>query len=146
VERLSRLSGTCETGAMFAWEFIREMAPAARFAVVRRDPEAVCLSLAKFGFDPAEYLDEMHARDEFLDEITEQPDVLSVDFDQLAQGEVCAALYEHCRGRPMSGARWAHLDGLNIQVDMPKRISRLQANAEQIETLKAEIRRRQARA
>jgi hypothetical protein len=142
VFRLAGMAGTCETGAMFAWPLLRRMLPEVTFAVVRRDPRAVCASLERFGLNG--YLEEMQARAALLDEIAALPGVLSVDADSLANPGVCSALFAHCTGRAMSARWWGHMAALNVQVDMPSRIDRLVRNADRIAALKAEVARRLA--
>lgn len=134
------LSGTCETGAAFAWRLIRDMLPDARFAVVRRDPHEVVASLERFGFTDCSA--EIKARDRHLDEIAAQPDVMSVDFKDLADPAVCGALFLHCTDRRMSERWWGHMDLMNVQVDMPRRIEWLIRNADSVASLKSEVTRR----
>ena len=119
--------GTCETGMAFAWRAIRARAPETRFAVIRRDPIDVELSLAWFGLTGLG--DEVRRRDAQLDEIAAQPGTLSVLFGELAEQNACARLYKHCTDEPMPTAWWQALDPLNIQVDMHRQVALLNARA-----------------
>lgn len=141
-ERLRELGGACETGAAFAFPLIRKLLPDARFAVVRRDPREVLASLERLAIRDQQT--EVWARAAHLDAIAEQPGVLSVEFDALKRSTACAALYHHCRREQMPPAWWAKLDGLNIQIDMAKRIDFLRLRHGRIEALKAEVRARLA--
>ena len=134
--------GSCETGAAFAFPLIRKLMPEARFAVVRRDPRDVLASLQRLAIRDQQT--EVWARAAHLDAIAEQPGVLSVEFDALKRSTACAALYHHCRREQMPPAWWAKLDGLNIQIDMAKRIDFLRLRHGRIEALKAEVRARLA--
>jgi hypothetical protein len=131
--------GTCETGAAFAWPLIRRMLPDAKFAVVRRDPAQVVQSLARFGLHG--YEDELADRVRQLDQISAQPGTLSVEFEDLANEDACAQLYDHCLGRPMPRGWWRHLDPINIQVDMRRQLQLLASRQPQIAALKAEAQR-----
>lgn len=133
---MSNLAGTCETGAAFAWRLLRQVWPDARFAVVRRDPEDVCRSLARFGLDG--FLPEMMARWAQLEEISALPGTLTVSFDDLRSFEACAELYEFCTRRRLSVDWWRGMEAQNIQVDMPVQLALLQQNAPRIAALKTE--------
>jgi hypothetical protein len=133
-------AGTCETGAAFAWQFIRRAKPNAKFIVVRRDPFEVADSLARFGLNG--FLSEMQARDDDLMSISEQRGVLTVDYHDLVKPEVCAEVFEFCLDEAMPAWWWQRLDALNIQVDMNKQVAKLIRNADRISRLKADVRRR----
>lgn len=138
------LAGTCETGAAFAWRLIRWLLPEAPLAVVRRPVGQVIDSLRRqglYGFDA-----EMEARAAAVAEIAAQTGVLAIDFADLGDREACAALFEHCTGRPMDTEWFEHMAALNVQLDMPTRLQLLAANAIQIATLKTEVAKRLANA
>ena len=117
--------------------------PDCRFVVVRRAVDQVAASLERLGFTGIE--PEMHRRAAFLDEISAQPETLTVWYDELKRPAVCGGLFAHCRGEPMDLAHWKRLDGLRIEVDMGRQIKRLAENQAQIASLKAEVTRRLAR-
>lgn len=136
--KLQELGGSCETGAAFAWKLIRNRLPEAVFVVVKRDPETVTRSLERFGLMGQG--EEMHTRAVLLDEISAQPGTLTIDFDALTSEQACAWIYGHCLRQPMPRAWWAHLDPINIQVDMARQIDLLIRRRPQIDALKAEAR------
>jgi hypothetical protein len=131
--------GTCETGAAFAWKFIRRVKPCVRFVVVRRDPFEVADSLARYGLTG--FLSEMQSRDDDLMQISEEPGTLTVEYHDLVNPEPCADIFAHCLGEVMPDWWWQRYDGLNIQVDMAKQIEKLVRNADRISKLKADVRR-----
>lgn len=138
-ERLSGdLVGTCETGAAFAWRLIWQMLPDANFVVIRRDPEAVVRSLSAFWISGQN--EEMRARSAQLEEISALPGTLTVNFAELADEAASAMIYAHCLGRQMPRAWWAHLDPLNIQVDMQRQLRLLAERRPMIDALKAQVR------
>jgi hypothetical protein len=138
-ERLNgELAGTCETGAAFAWRQIWQMLPDANFVVIRRDPQAVVRSLDAFGISGQD--EEMRTRSAQLDEISAIPGTLTLEADELADEAACAMIYAHCLGRKMPSAWWAHLDHINIQVDMRRQLQLLAERRPQIEALKAQVR------
>ena len=136
------LAGTCETGAMFAWQLIRHLLPEVKFVVVRRPRADVLASLAKFGLVGLE--EEMARRDAHLDVIAGLPGTLSLTFMELAGSSACKKLFEFCLGEPFDRAWWSDLAAVNIQVDMRARLGKLHENYAQIEALKADIAQRQA--
>lgn len=137
-EFLSKIhNGTCETGAAFAWRLIHHRLPEAHFAVVLRPIDEVARSLERFGF--GDQTAELEERQAHLLEIAALPQTLTVQYDDLRQQAVCAQLFDHCNNAPMSALWWRKLDALNIQVDMPRQIERLRANADRIAILKAEV-------
>lgn len=136
-------AGTCETGAAFAYPLIRQLIPDCRFAVVRRPVAEVVGSFERLGITGLG--PEMERRDRDLDAICAQRDVLTVDYADLKRQDTCAALYAHCRNAAMDLERWARLDGLNIQVDIVRQLTRLETNRSRIAGLKAEVFRRLAK-
>lgn len=132
-------AGTCETGASFAWRLIRQQMPEARFAVVLRDPAEVVTSLARCGVIGV--AQEIEARWNELVELSVQPGVLTLGFDDLNREAFCAELYRHCLGEAPPKGWWAHLDPVNIQVDMGRNLAALAARAAPIAALKADVRR-----
>ncbi len=126
--------GTCETGAGFAWRYIRRERPDIRFIVVRRDPEAVIASLDNHGLFG--FRDEIMKRDGELDAISCLPGTLTVAFEDLAYMDGCAKVYRACIDRNLDPVWWKHMDLLNIQVDLPRQMAKTMANWEGISNLK----------
>lgn len=141
INRLSGpLDGTCETGAAFAWPLIHRAFPDARVAVVRRDTLDVCLSLSKFGLH--DQFGEMASRAEHLRPISACHGVLTLQYADLETEDGCRRLWAHCLDQPWDRPWWEHLDGINIQVDMRRRLRLLAAHEAAILELKAEVARR----
>ena len=53
-----------------------------------------------------------------LDEISAQPDTLTVNFAELGSAAACGGVYSLCTGDTMPWERWNRFNGLNIQVDL----------------------------
>ena len=140
---LSKLSGTCETGAVLGWRLIREELPAARLVVVKRDPTEVYTSLLKFGI-MADMTDLMH-KWELLGLVAELPGVLSVEYRDLTSAAACQAIFERCLDLPFDW-QWAEeLHRTNIQVNMSLRLGELIANRDKLESFKSEVAERTGR-
>ena len=137
-----KLSGTCETGAMFAWRLLRHELPDCKFVVIRRPRSEVIASLGRFGLRG--YEDEMKRRDELLDQISALPETLTVKFSDLASAAICKQVFEFCLHASFDRQWWSHLSSLNIQVDMRKALLRLGDNHYRIEALKSAVNRRQS--
>lgn len=128
--------GSAETGMVEGWRMMQKLVPDARRVVVRRPLDEVRTSLAKFGLAADE---DMIRREKLLNDLSEEPGVLTVDFKDLDKEEVCQQVFEHCLDLPFDPAWWASLKDKNIQVDMDQRIARLQKNRSGINKLKEEL-------
>lgn len=133
---LEELAGTCETGAVLGWRVLREEFPDARLAVVRRPVEQVRESLARFGVDMGQDLDEKAA---LLDEVARESGVLVTSFAGLRSPETCRGLFEHCTQLPFDYDWWRYWHGVNVQVDMPRRMEMLVANVAKTQALRREV-------
>jgi hypothetical protein len=129
------MAGTIETGAMIAWRRIFDAMPDARFAVIKRPVEDVKRSLSQFGVYAAD--GELERKNALLDEISEQPNVLTVPFSGLYAAESRGRLFEHCIGEPYDPIWDATIAHRNIQIDVFERLRALAANQDDIEHLKA---------
>lgn len=131
------MRGTVETGSMIAWERIRELMPNVKLAVVKRPIWQVLHSLFRFGLAPQ--VEDLIRRDELLDEISEQEGTLTLQYDDLEEEASCRKLFEFCLERPFDPEWWNLIRSINIQVNMPAKISQLQQNASHLVKLKADI-------
>lgn len=129
--------GTCETGAIFAWPLIRRLRPDLKLAIVRRDPHEVTESLERFGVH--DQLIEMQRRSDFLEDLSAQRGVVTVDYEDVSHASGCKRLFEHCLDEEFDLGWWRRFDPINIQVDMDKQIAKLVNNRARIEALKAEV-------
>lgn len=132
-----RVRGTCETGAVEAWPILRRAISDCRIAVVRRNVDEVGQSLMRLGLDPTWANLDQRAR--ALDELSEQPGVLRVEYEELADPRACARLQEHLLGVPFDWPAWERFDQTNVQLDIGARIERLTARREPIAALKREM-------
>lgn len=134
IQELKLRGGTCETGAIFAWRKIKAIIPEIKFAVVLRDPEEVIQSLAKF--DLTDFDLEIQTRYNQLVELSEQSEVFTCRFSELNDNLIVSQLYKHCTDLDIPINWLSKLQNMNVQVDMPSRISRLQERSEDIKNLK----------
>jgi hypothetical protein len=131
------LDGTVETAAMLGWRLIRKRLPDARFAVIRRPVHEIERSLSQFGIEakPGELLE----RAEMLNEISEHPGVLTLQYGDLCHQQFRQQLFEHCLQRPWVEGwdrAWAWR---NVQIDVHARMKYLADNRARIEALKAQL-------
>lgn len=131
------IAGSCETGAMLGWRVIRHSMPKAKLLVVRRPILECWAELATFGI--AGDMTEMYRRSELLSAISALPNVITIDWLELNDPNCCKMIFEHCLELDWNPRWWAKLAEVNIQVDMPRRIRKLQANHEILEQLKLDV-------
>jgi len=132
-----RVRGTCETGAVEAWPILRQAIPDCRIVTVHRDVTDVAGSLMLAGA-PAP-MDDLNRRAMALQELSEQPGVVSIAFAGLADPRLCADLQEHCLSVPFNWQAWRCMEACNVQIDMPTRLARLAERADAIAALKVEL-------
>lgn len=142
-DRLARLSGTCETGAVLGWRLIREELPTARLVVVKRDPLEVWKSLSRFGIDAD--LDDLVRKWVLLDVVSALPGTLTLSYESLADPLVCKTLFEHCLDLPFDWGWWEQFSSTRIEVDMGLRLQRLVLNRGRMDRFKAEVAARTAK-
>ena len=135
----NRLAGSCETGAMMAWRVLKHRMPEAKMVVIQRPVADVAFSLANFKIYPG--LLELEQRKTYLEAISRLPNTKTFSFAQLARKDVCEHLYEFCNEETAPEGHWDFYSDFNIQVDMGKRLKKLQTNAESIAKLKASVMR-----
>ncbi len=134
------LSGTVETGAMLAWPLISEMVPWVQQIVVQRPPEAVLRSLEACGFPTGpQTLPELELKAQALADLSLQPGVLAVTFEDLKSVHCCAELYEQASGKKFDFDWWQLCEQQNVQIDIAARTIELEKRAEQLAGLKSEV-------
>jgi len=136
------LAGTVETGAMLGWRLIRMLMPEAKFVVLRRPLTEITASLRRFGFDIEQH--ELARRSAMLEMISAQAGVRTIQAAELDDVEVGKWLFEELLELPYDIEWHERLIGINIQIDMAKRVEQLTKNYPFLETLKAEITARTA--
>ena len=128
------LHGTVETGAVIGWREIRKQMPNAQLVVVRRDVEEVVQNLKTFDL-PMDYGD-IRYKAALLDELSEQPGVVTIPFKSLAQEFTCAWLYELCTKLTIPSGWWEHVSKIDIQIDLYAHTQKLIARKDAIERFK----------
>ena len=113
-------AGSCETAAALWWRLIAKYRPDTRVVVVRRPVEEVLDSLMRVpgtAFDAAKVRAVLIRQDRALDLVAKR--ALTVRYDGLATEETCRTVFEHCLPYSHDSARWAEMNGRNLQCDLP---------------------------
>lgn len=135
---LDARGGTIETGAITGAKVIRRMRPDIKMAVVRRPVDQVIRSLVGIGL--ANLVPrQIEQRAELLDELSKEPGVLTIAFEDLATYDACNRLTEFCRGAPCPPERWDRFADFNIQLNIPRRVAKLQAKAVNIQRIREQV-------
>jgi len=130
--------GTIETAAAPFWRSLREYAPEARIAVVRRPVEDVLESLSGIGlqFDPAFMRSHLTRLDCKLDQIEARvPECLSLTFNELQTVAGCVKIFEHCLPYRFDAGWWSHLAPINLQINFAAMLRYYRAYQPQLEKL-----------
>lgn len=142
-------TGSAETAAGPGWYLIHHQFPKIRAVVVRRPIDETVRSMklaAQKALGISIYEDTrirkgMEYGNRVLDRISEQPDVLTVQFHDLVKEETCRAIFEHCLPYRFDRAWWLALKDQNIQADVGEKIRYYQANRDAIEEFKHHCKR-----
>jgi GNAT superfamily N-acetyltransferase len=130
-------TGIVDTGLAFAWPVLKRFVKGCRFAVVRRPIAEVEASLLRHG---VKYMDgQLETMDGYLDELAALPDVVSVDFSDLATEQGCRKISEHCIGS-FDVERYREMANVNIQIDFPECMKSLNDNVVRFSGLLRELR------
>lgn len=132
--------GTAETAGAAWWRLVHQCCPDANIVVVRRsvekavdswmalDMHGICLTDREAVTHQFRYLDHK------LDQIEHRlPNVLSVQFADLWDEDVCADVFEHCLPYRHDPSWWASLSGRNMQTDMRAMMRYFFANKPQLD-------------
>lgn len=128
--------GSAETAAAPWWRLIHAMRPDLKTVVIRRPVADVVASLLATGvtFDKPALIRVMQRLDVKLDQIEARvPGILSVKFDDLKDGEVCADVFEHCTGQALGSGWWRHMSAQHLTVDLETLLRYTQAHMPQLE-------------
>ena len=131
------LQGTVETAAAPWWRLVQDMRQDIRTVVVRRPVGEVVLSFLRTGvaFDVPKLRAAMTRLDAKLAQIEARvPNCLSVRFDELAEEDVCAMVFEHCLPFKHDPAWYASTAPLNLQVNMSAVVRYCHAYEQQMTT------------
>lgn len=134
---LRRMRGTCETGAVGAWPILRRAIPDCRIVTVQRPLADVVASLARLGLTAESGI--LEIRDEQLAMLARQPGVLAVQYHELRDPRMCAAIQAHCLDSAFNWPVWEYFDRNNITVDIGPRMARVAERGPMTTLLKAEV-------
>lgn len=135
LDALWPLTGTAETAAMLAHSQLRRAMPTCKIVTIRRPIAQVEASLSNLGV--GETRAELELRDWCLDQ-AEAAGATRITFDDLADVNCCAWLWEHLLNVPFDFNWWQLWSGQNVQVDFQASMVRQAARASQLETLRLE--------
>lgn len=138
-------TGTVETAAAPFWRLIPRFAPEARIVTVHRPVADVMASLRRGGmvFDDAVMWPILEHQAAKLRQLERRlPDVMSVRFEDMADEEVCAGLFEHCLGLPHDPEWWQRLDAMNLQISLPHMMRYFAAHRPQLEKVAKQAKHR----
>jgi hypothetical protein len=116
--------GAAETLAAPAWPLLLTAEPRLRTVVVRRPIDEILASLVAATEKDHLELDLPRLRHlleyvrRALDKLALQPQTLTVDFHELAQESVCAAIFEHCLPYKHDSGWWEFLSEKNLNPDV----------------------------
>ena len=126
-------TGSAETAAGPFWRIFSSQVA---IVVVRRPVREVVESLMRLnlGFDQARMTHVMTRLDMKLRQIEARcPNVISVRFEDLAQEETCARVFEFCLPYKHDPAWWRFLAPINIQCSMPAMVRYFVAHKPQLD-------------
>ena len=136
------MTGTAETLAAPYWRLLGKMAPQARIVIVRRPaPECVdsVMRIQTFGagvFDEVELTRALRLLTRKLRQAEARlPNVLAVDFADLAREETCAAIFEHCLPYKHDTGWWQLLAPIDVNCEIHATMRYAHAFAPQLKKL-----------
>lgn len=129
--------GTVETGASLGWRLLRERLPKAKLLCLLRPLGEIVNSFARFGI--AVDLPELEMREAMLQAAGKAPGVETIQMSDLSDPNCVKWLCEWLLDAPFDAEWYARLSGMNIQVNMLERSTRLFMNRSRIEALKVEV-------
>lgn len=130
--------GTSETAAAPGWRLIHHYSPDIRAVVVKRAPEDALASMLQLGisYDMPELKRILAYLVRIMDEISDQPNVLTIDYDDLATEGGCAAVFEHCLPYRFDRPWWLWYKDRNRQIDVKALMAYYTANKAAIDGFK----------
>jgi hypothetical protein len=134
----TKLDGTVETGAAFAYNILKEKLPKARLLVIQRNPMECLGSLRRQGVDTDAIDWPQRVQDLWA---VSAAGVRTVAYDDMELESCVRWIWDYCLGLPWNFQWWAGWHPVNVQVDMRKRRDDLMRDADKIAELKNEVRR-----
>lgn len=129
--------GSAETAVAPGWQLINHLVPRIKSVVVNRPLEEIIESFGRVAPIDEEKLRHIIAYEiRCMEKISQQPNVLTVNFRDLTKPDVCAAIFEHCTPYRFDYDWWLSLSDKNIQSDVSDIFGYYQSNREKIEGFK----------
>lgn len=135
-------TGFIETAAIAGRHLIHSVCPNIRELVILRPVNDVVESFMKLDvsdiatYDRVKLKKVMDYEDRMLRNIAKEPNVLTINFEDLNKEETCAKIFEHCLPYSFDKAWWESLKEKNIQVSVKEYILFYHKNRAVIEEFK----------
>ncbi len=127
ITNLTSVTGSVELGLGVAWPLLFNLLPETKVIVIRRHLNDIYRSLHRLGlYIPIE---ELEMRDKALEHCSQHPKVKSYSFEDLDNPEICKEIFEYCLNCNWNQAWYRAYAGINIQLNVPKR---MQLNMERL--------------
>lgn len=144
IKRLFSLpnTGCVETASAQAWRIIQHHVPNIKMVVIKRPIDDVMQSMVNIdlhgyaAYDIPRLRKVMEYGNRMLDEVSEQPGVLTIDFSELDTAEGCAKVFEFCLPHEFDPGWWSYMQAINVQADVIGTIRYYHENKPAIEGFK----------
>jgi hypothetical protein len=138
--------GAAETLAAPAWPLLKVAAPTLRSVVVRRPLEEIIQSLVdatkgKVELDLPVLRKLLLRLQQALERISEHPDTLTVDFEDLDEEETCKRIFEHCLPYKHDAGWWKFMSTKWMDPDVIQLAALFQLREKEIRGLGLQCRR-----
>jgi hypothetical protein len=113
--------GSAETIGPAFWRLIETYLPECRVLIVRRPVGEVVESIGKkqiAGIELPRVMQNLRKLDQKLDQAESRlRNVISINFDELADPDICSIVFQHCLTLPFDFAWWTYWNQVNVQID-----------------------------
>jgi hypothetical protein len=117
-------TGVVETAAAQAWRIIKHHVPGVKMAVIKRPLDDVVQSMTEVDLGGYATYDVPRLRkiveygNRMLDEISAQPDVMTLDFQDFDDPKALGDLFEFCLPYKFDPGWWEYMRRINVQADV----------------------------
>ncbi len=139
--------GSAETAGAPGWQLVNHFVPDMRSVVVRRAVDDIVASFARSEVASIARIDEDKLRRVIayevrcMEKLSQQPGVLTVDFDDLDRRDVVRAVFEHCLPYRFDEDWWQHMRVRNIQSSVADLFRYYRDNRDHVENFKRDCKR-----
>jgi hypothetical protein len=132
--------GTCETAGAMLWRIVRKELPSCKIVVVRRPVIEVQRSLARVGAMSS--IAALAEEDAMLEAAIRDPEIMPIHYQQLGDPQIGKLLFEHCLEIDFDFEWWTKMVQMNVQVDMPAWLRKMEERRPAFRQLVEEVRNR----